>query len=72
MFGNLPPPPEAYEGVKWALDSHKFNGYVHSSGMLRAREAVVKEFSTPEAPFTVEVKHNSYLIIALDGTLCNH
>ena len=66
VFGNLPPPSQAYEAVKWALDSHKYNGYAHSSGMLMAREAVVKEFSTPETPFTAEVKHNScHLIIEL-------
>ena len=55
MFGNLPPPPQAYEGVKWALDSEQFNGYPHSSGLLMARQAVADEFSTPEAPIVAEV-----------------
>lgn len=55
VFGNLPPPRKAYEGVKWALDSQKHNGYMHSSGTLMAREAVVEKYSTPEAPFTAEV-----------------
>ncbi len=55
MFGNLPPPPVAYEGVRKALDSGKYNGYGYSSGLLCAREAVVKEYSTDEAPFTPDV-----------------
>ena len=55
VSGILPPPPEAYEGVKWALNSQKFNGYGHSSGMLMARQAVADKFSTPEAPITAKV-----------------
>jgi len=66
VFGNLPPPSEAYEGVRQAMESQTHNGYAHSSGLLCAREAVVKEFSTPEAPFGPQVSgschHSSKLV----------
>ena len=55
IFGNLPPHPAVIEGVKLALESGKYNGYGHSSGIPHVREAVAKEFSRPGATLTKEV-----------------
>ena len=55
VFGNLPPHPAAIEGVKLALESGRYNGYGHSSGIPHVREAVAKEFSRPGATLTKEV-----------------
>ena len=67
VFGNLPPHPAVIEGVKRALESGKYNGYGHSSGLPEAREAVAKEFNRPRAPLTSEVstkcKLNVYMYV---------
>ena len=55
LFGNLPPHPAVTEGVRLALESGKYHGYGHSSGLAEAREAVAKEFSRPGAPLTGKV-----------------
>lgn len=55
VFGNLPPPPAAYEGVKLAVDEKKYDGYAHSSGLLETRTAVAKHYSTTEAPLSAAV-----------------
>ena len=55
VFGNLPPPPAAYEGVQEAVASRKHNGYGHSSGLPITREAVAAHFSSASAPLTWEV-----------------
>ena len=55
VFGNLPPHPAVIEGVRLALESGKYHGYGHSSGLAEARDAVAKEFSRPGAPLTGKV-----------------
>ena len=47
------------EGVKLALESGKYNGYGHSSGIPHVREAVAKEFSRPGATLTKEVNFSN-------------
>ena len=56
MFGNLPPHPAVTEGVRLALESGKYHGYGHSSGLPEVRAAVAKEFSRPGAPLTAQVR----------------
>ena len=55
IFGNLPPHPAVIEGVKRALESGKYHGYGHSSGLPEVRAAVAKEFSRPGAPLMAQV-----------------
>ena len=56
MFGNMPPPDSACEGVQKALTSARYNGYGHSCGLPETREAVARHFATEEAPLTADVK----------------
>lgn len=55
MFGTLPPPDSAIEGVQRALTSGRYNGYGLSCGLLETREAVARHFTTEQAPLTADV-----------------
>ena len=59
MFGNLPPPPAAFEGVQLAMAAMKYNGYTHSSGHPEARQAVAEHYSTAQHEFSPEVRKGS-------------
>lgn len=54
-FGTLPPHPIVRESVKKILDSGKYEGYAHSSGLLEARTAVAEAYTCKEAPLTPDV-----------------
>ncbi len=56
MFGNLPPPAAAFEGVQLAMAAMKYNGYTHSSGLPEARRAVAELYSTPQHKLSPEVR----------------
>ena len=64
MFGCFPPPPSASEGVRQALDAEQYNGYAHSSGMPKAKEAVAEKYSTPQEKLSSDV---SSLIMGVGG-----
>ena len=70
MFGNLPPPPAAYEGVKQAVDSGEYNGYGHSSGIYDARDTVAKQFSTQDCPVKAEVWQLQRIACDLHSSKC--
>ena len=55
MFGCFPPPAAAYEGVQQAIDAEQYNGYAHSSGVPKAKEAVAEKYSTPHEKLSPEV-----------------
>jgi len=42
------------ESIVDAVNSEKFNGYTHSSGLPDARQAVVDKYSTEAAPFAAD------------------
>lgn len=45
-YGNLDPHEFVTNSVKEALEKGKFNGYGHSCGLMSARNAVAKKYST--------------------------
>ena len=49
-----PLPEVTKEAVVECVNSEKFNGYTHSSGLPDARQAVVDKYSTEEAPFAAD------------------
>ena len=55
MSGCFPPPATAYEGVHQAVDAGQYNGYAHSSGLRKAKEAVAEKYSTPHEKLSPEV-----------------
>lgn len=46
VYGNLDPHDFVTESVKEALEKGKFNGYGHSCGLISARNAIAKKYST--------------------------
>ncbi|XP_065913496.1 tyrosine aminotransferase-like isoform X3 [Dysidea avara] len=52
FFGNLPIHQVMKKAVKEVVDSDNFNGYGPAHGLLCARQAVAKHYTTPEAPLT--------------------
>ena len=52
MFGNLPPHPAAVAAVQKVLLDGTSYSYGKSYGYQIAREAIAKQFSTPDRPLT--------------------
>jgi tyrosine aminotransferase len=52
LYGNLPPPPIALDGVQNAVKQCNRNGYPHSSGYEDCRAAVAKSCSTENQSYT--------------------
>lgn len=44
VFGNLPIPDTAVQGIAEALACKKFNGYGHSAGLSIARQAIASKY----------------------------
>jgi tyrosine aminotransferase len=55
VFGNLDTHEQVSEAVKDVLLTYRSNGYPPASGDDRAKEAIAKRYSRPEAPITTEV-----------------
>lgn len=49
-----PLPDVTKEAIIEAVEAETYNGYMHSSGCIPARQAVVDKFSTDEAKFTAD------------------
>lgn len=60
MFGNLDTHEQVTEAVKDVLMTSRSNGYPPASGDDRAKEAIAKRYSLPEAPITANVRTKPY------------
>lgn len=54
-FGTLPPHPIVRESVRKALESGKYEGYAHSTGLRETRKAIADAFTCDSARLTEDV-----------------
>lgn len=44
----------------------KHNGYIHSAGTEKAREAIAKHYGSEAAPLTKDVSTNTFSIVVMN------